>query len=94
MNMNYPNNDLWSVRQIEFLHDALEGYENKKALYYPKLKTTLTVPGIAEYTYEGVLHFPNQDRTIIFEQGEGFGLQEATIKAYLKEKNIEVQIAE
>lgn len=24
--MIYPNNDLWSVRQIEFLHDALKGY--------------------------------------------------------------------
>lgn len=25
--MKYPNNDLWSVRQIEFLYDALAGYE-------------------------------------------------------------------
>lgn len=26
--MEYPNNDLWSVRQIEFLVDALDGYED------------------------------------------------------------------
>ena len=90
--MKYPNNDLWSVRQIEFLHDALVGYENKNAVYYPKMKTTLTIPGIAEYTYEGVLYFPGQDRTIIFEQGEGFGLDESTVRAYLDEKNIQVQV--
>ena len=89
--MKYPNNDLWSVRQIEFLRDALVGYENKKAMYYPKMNTALTIPGIADYDYEGVLHFPDQDRTIIFEQGEGFGLKEDAVRAYLDEKNIQIQ---
>jgi hypothetical protein len=32
--MDYPNNDLWSVRQIEFLYDALKGYENQSCDYY------------------------------------------------------------
>lgn len=89
--MQYPNNDLWSVRQIEFLQDALDGYENKTAVYYPTKEATLEVPGVAIYKYEGVLHFPNQDRTIIFEQGEGFGLKKDEILSFLKEKNIQVE---
>jgi hypothetical protein len=90
--MKYPNNDLWSVRQIEFLRDALDGYDNKLANYYPDKRTSLDVPGIASYEYIGVLHFPNQDRTIIFEQGEGFGLKKNEIIEYLVQKNIQVEI--
>lgn len=87
--MQYPNNDLWSVRQIEFLQDALKGYENKTAVYYPNKKITLVIPGIATYIYTGTLHFPDQDRTIIFEQGEGFGLKRDEILTYLREQNIQ-----
>lgn len=90
--MKYPNNDLWSVRQIEFLRDALEGYENKRAVYYPDKRTSLDVPGITTYQYVGVLHFPDQDRTIIFEQGDGFGLRKEEILDYLREKNIQVEV--
>jgi len=89
--MQYPNNDLWSVRQIEFLQDALEGYENKTAIYYPKKKLSLDIPEIATYNYVGVLHFPGQDRTIIFEQGDGFGLTEEAVLTYLQEKNIQIE---
>lgn len=88
----YPNNDLWSVRQIEFLKDALEGYENKKAVFYPNKKLSLDIPEITIYKYTGVLHFPRQDRTIIFEQGEEFGLTKEDVLKYLAEKNIEVDI--
>lgn len=90
--MNYPNNDLWSVRQIEFLEDALQGYEGKKGQYYPEKKLSLDIPGLATYTYEGILHFPGQDRTIIFEQGKGFGLKQHEILEYLDKKNITVEI--
>jgi hypothetical protein len=86
--MQYPNNDLWSVRQIEFLQDALDGYETKSAVYYPEKELSLRIPGIATYTYKGILHFPDQDRTIIFEQGEGFGLKKEQILAYLQQKSI------
>ena len=89
--MHYPNNDLWSVRQIEFLQDALDGYNNKTAVYYPTKETTLEVPGIATYKYLGVLHFPNQDRTIIFEQGDGFGLKTEEILDFLRDRNIQVE---
>jgi hypothetical protein len=89
--MQYPNNDLWSVRQIEFLQDALDGYEGKSAVYYPTKETRLDIPGITTYNYVGVLHFPGNDRTIIFEQGSGFGLTEPEILAYLKQKNISVE---
>jgi hypothetical protein len=89
--MQYPNNDLWSVRQIEFLQDALEGYEGKTAEYFPVKQVTLEIPGIATYNYTGVLHFPGQDRTIIFEQGEGFGLKKSEILDYLQKKNIRVK---
>lgn len=90
--MKYPNNDLWSVRQIEFLQDALEGYENKSANYYPQKKVSLDIPDIANYRYEGVLYFPNQDRTIIFEQGDDFGLKRNEIIEYLAQKNIRVEV--
>lgn len=90
--MNYPNNDLWSVRQIEFLKDALEGYEHKAAIYFPGKTAQLTIPDIATYNYVGVLHFPGQDRTIIFEQGDGYGLKEPEILEHLKNKHIEVEV--
>lgn len=90
--MKYPNNDLWSVRQIEFLEDALEGYENKPAIFYPNKTLELVIPGIAIYKYRGVLHFPGQDRTVIFEQGDNFGLSEQEITNYLKDKKISLEI--
>jgi hypothetical protein len=90
--MEYTNNDLWSVRQIEFLHDALDGYENKSGIYYAEKQFTLEIPGIATYNYVGVLHFPGQDRTIIFEQGEHFGLKREAIVSYLLEKSIQYDI--
>lgn len=90
--MTYPNNDLWSVRQVEFLEDALEGYENKSAIYYPSKKVDLNIPDIASYKYTGVLHFPDQDRTVIFEQGENYGLKETEILDYLRKKNIKVEV--
>jgi hypothetical protein len=92
--MNYPNNDLWSVRQIEFLKDALKGYENTIVDYYPNKTTNLTIDDIATYNYLGVLFFNNQDRTIIFEQGDGFGLKQDDILEYLKYLNIKVNLIE
>jgi hypothetical protein len=89
--MQYPNNDLWSVRQIEFLQDALQGYENRSAVYYPEKKTSLAIPGVATYNYVGVLNFPGQDRTIIFEQGKSFGLKKEEILKYLQQMNIKVE---
>jgi len=88
--MQYPNNDLWSVRQIEFLQDALEGYENKQVEYYPERELSFGIAGIATYIYKGMLHFPRDDRTIILEQGENFGLKENDIIKFLKEKNIAI----
>jgi hypothetical protein len=90
--MKYPNNDLWSVRQIEFLEDALKGYEGRSATYYPNKEVHLSIPGITTYKYVGVLHFPGQDRTIVFEQGEGFGLKKLEILDYLRTKNISVEM--
>lgn len=88
--MKYPNNDLWSVRQIEFLRDALDGYENTEADFYPNETFKLEVPKAATYTYRGVLHFPGKDRTIIFEQGEGFGLSKEDIISYTNQMNIKL----
>ena len=90
--MKYPNNDLWSVRQVEFLEDALEGYENKSAIYYPNKQANLDIPDVATYRYAGVLYFPGQDRTIIFEQGQDFGLGKDEVLEYLKSKNIKVEL--
>lgn len=90
--MTYPNNDLWSVRQIEFLEDALKGYENSRAVFYPTKEISLDIPGIATYKYVGVLHFEGQDRTIIFEQGDNFGLKQPEIRSFLEKLNIEVSI--
>jgi hypothetical protein len=90
--MDYPNNDLWSVRQIEFLEDALKGYEGAHAAYYPDAELSLPIQGIADYTYKGLLNFVGQDRTIIFEQGPGFGLQRQQIEAYLAQLGITFDI--
>ena len=92
--MNYPNNDLWSVRQIEFLKDALKGYENSSVDYYPNRETTLVITGIATYVYLGVLFFKGQDRTIILEQGNGFGLKRDEVLEYLKSLSINVNVIE
>lgn len=86
--MKYANNDLWSVRQIEFLEDALKGYENLHAIYYPTKTLSLEIPEIATYNYTGVLHFPGKDRTIILEQGDDFGLSQAEVTAYLDKLSI------
>ena len=90
--MKYPNNDLWSVRQIEFLEDALKGYDNTSVIYYPHKELSLEIPDVATYKYTGVLYFEGQDRTIIFEQGEGFGLKEAEIREQLDKRNITAEI--
>jgi hypothetical protein len=90
--MIYPNNDLWSVRQIEFLEDALKGYENSEVDYYPDKEVTLSIPRLATYTYQGVLHFAGKDRTVIFEQGSGFGLRREEITAYLDKLNIKYSL--
>ena len=86
--MKYPNNDLWSVRQIEYLYDALKGYEGASANYYVNKKVKTIIPGIAEYNYIGVIVFKGQDRTIILEQGNGYGLTKQDVEKVLKEKNI------
>lgn len=86
--MTYPNNDLWTVRQIELLEGALEEMESKTAIYYPNKEYHLTIPGVAEYKFKGVLNFVGHDRTIIFEQGEGFGLTYGEIVDYLEKFNI------
>lgn len=90
--MEYPNNDLWSVRQIEFLQDALKGYENTTVIYYPQKELSLEIPDVATYRYTGVLYFEGRDRTIIFEQGEDFGLKEEEILEQLKKRNITAEI--
>ena len=90
--MIYPTNDLWSVRQIEFLGGALEGYENSKVDYYPNKEFSVDIPDIETYKFVGVLHFEGRDRTIIFEQGEGFGLKQDEIMENLKKLNIEALI--
>ncbi len=90
--MKYPNNDLWSVRQIEFLHDALKGYEGGECVYYSNKKVKTTIPDIAEYNYLGVIVFEGKDRTIMLEQGKGYGLKPEMVLKVLAEKNIKVKI--
>ena len=92
--MRYPNNDLWSVRQIEFLYDALQGYENKHCVYYANKEVQIVISDIAKYNYRGVIVFENQDRTIILEQGVNYGLKFSEIINVLKEKNITYEIKE
>lgn len=86
--MRYPNNDLWSVRQIEYLYDALNGYDGKHCVYYVDKKVKTSIPDIAEYEYVGVIVFEGQDRTIMFEQGENYGLKESDVIKVLDEKRI------
>lgn len=87
--MKYPNNDLWTVRQIELLEGALEDMRGKSATYYPDTVYRLSIPGIAEYEFKGVLNFDNDDRLIMFEQGEGFGVTYAEIIDCLHKFTIE-----
>ncbi len=90
--MKYLNNDLWSVRQIEFLYDALKGYENKTCVYYADKPVKTVIPNIAEYNYLGVIVFEGQDRTIMLEQGKNYGLTKTDVERVLKEKNISYKI--
>lgn len=86
--MKYPNNDLWSVRQIEFLYDALNGYENKECVYYVNKQVQTIIQNVATYNYVGVIVFENQDRTIMLEQGLNYGLKEQDVIKVFNEKNI------
>lgn len=72
--MNYPNNDLWTVRELSLLDGALEDMKGKNARYYPDLEYLLPIPGVCTYIFKGVLLFDDDDRTIMFEYGEDFGL--------------------
>lgn len=76
------------MRQIEFLYDALKGYENKTCTYYADKPVQMVIPGIAIYNYTGVIVFEKQDRTILLEQEKNFGLTEKEVTEVLKEKNI------
>lgn len=86
--MNYTNNDLWSVRQIEFLYDALKEYENGNCIYYVDRKFQLKLDEMGTYNYVGALYFEYQDRTILLEQGKNFGLKQSDVVKVLNEKNI------
>ncbi len=90
--MKYPNNDLWSVRQIEFLYDALQGYENKSCVYYVDKKVSTLIENIAQYNYVGVIVFEGQDRTIMLEQGAGYGLKQSQVIKVFDEKNISYKL--
>lgn len=50
------------------------------------------IPGVAEYNYVGVIVFEGQDRTIMLEQGEGYGLKPDVVCKVLKENNIKFEI--
>lgn len=86
--MKYPNNDLWTVRSIDLLEGALEDMANKTVTYYPNKEYYLSIPGVAEYKFKGVLNFEGHDRTIMLEQGKGFGLNRSEIIAYLNKFKI------
>ncbi len=90
--MKYPNNDLWSVRQIEYLYDALNGYDNKECDYFTTKEVTTTIEGIATYRYKGVIVFFGQDRTIMLEYGDEYGLDKSTVLKVLAEKNIKCNL--
>ena len=90
--MKYPNNDLWSVREKRFLRDALEGYEGKKCKYFVDKRVQTVVEGVATYNYQGVIVFENQDRTILLEQGEHYGLKVNDVLKIFKEKDIKCEI--
>lgn len=87
--MKYPNNDLWTVRQIELMDGALEEMKGKKARYFSELKYSLTIPNVGEYQFKGVLTFENDDRTVMFEYGAGFGVSRKEIIDYLNKYEIE-----
>jgi hypothetical protein len=87
--VKYPNNDLWTVRQIGLLEGALEDMEGKSATFYPNKEYILTIPNIAEYKFKGVLNFKDHDRIIQFEYGEAFGLTYNEIIEYLHKFNID-----
>jgi hypothetical protein len=86
--MHYPNNDLWTVRQVELLDGALEDMSGKSAVFWPDLEYKLIIPNVANYSFKGVLNFEVNDRTIIFEQGKEFGLTREDIISYLKKYSI------
>jgi hypothetical protein len=86
--MKYPNGDLWTVRQIELLEGALEDMKGKTAVYYPDMEYSLTIPGVGEYHFKGVLSFNEDDRTVMFEHGEGFGVGHSETLDYLHRFNI------
>lgn len=91
--MKYPNNDLWSVRQIEFLYDALNGYENAtNCKFYVNKKVKTVIDDIATYNYVGVIVFEGQDRTIMLEQGANYGLKQSDVCKVLNEKKIKYEI--
>ena len=90
--MKYPNNDLWSVRQIEYLYDALNGYDGKHCIYYVDKTVKTVILNIAEYNYLGVIVFEGQDRTIMLEQGRNYGLTQKEVEKVLKEKHISFDI--
>ena len=92
--MKYPNNDLWSVRQIEFLYDALKGYEGKPCVYHVSKTVQTVIANIATYNYVGVINFEGQDRTIILEQGKGYGLSKEQVIAVFREKSINYKLVE
>ena len=86
--MNYPNNDLWTVRSIDLLEGALEDMKGKTATYYPNMEYGLTIPGIAEYDFVGVIDFKQDDRTIMFEHGKEFGIPYEQVIDYLNKFGI------
>ncbi len=87
--MKYPNNDLWTVRQIDLLEGALEDMRGKSATYYPDVMYHLSIPKIAKYRFRGVLNFDNDDRLIMFEEGEGFGVTYSEVIDCLNRYNIQ-----
>lgn len=87
--MKYPNNDLWTVRSADLLEGALEDMRNKQVKYYPEKEYSLTIPDVATYVFRGVLDFEDDDRTVMFEQGEGFGLARSDIVDQLNKFDIE-----
>lgn len=86
--MDYPNNDLWTVRSIDLLEGALEDMKGKTAVYYPGKAYSLIIPGVAEYNFKGCVNFEENDRTIMFEHGESFGVSYEQIVEYLNKFHI------
>lgn len=86
--MKYPTNDLWTVRSTDLLDGALEDMRGNTASYYPGKVYSLTIPGVMDYQFRGVLNFDEHDRLIMFEQGDDFGLTRNDILPYLKKYGI------